>query len=50
MLLYHVLDKGQMFNINSFETASECTKLFGISDIAETVVMRKDRLVKTYNV
>ena len=45
-----MLDKGQMFNINSSATASECIKLFGISDIADTVAMRKGRLVKTYNV
>jgi len=37
-------------NINSSKIAAECTKMLGISDIAETVDMRKDRYVKRYNV
>ena len=34
-------------NINSPEPAAECIKMFDISDIAETVAMRKDRFIKT---
>jgi len=36
------------FNINSSVIAAECIKMFGISDIAETVTVRKDIVVKTY--
>jgi len=32
----------KIVNINSSEIAAECIKLFGISDIAETVAVRKD--------
>ena len=47
MLLCHVLEKN--FNINSSEMAAECIKMFGISDIAETVAMRIERdLLRDY--
>jgi len=32
----------------NIEIAAECLKILGVSDIAETVVMRKDRFVKKY--
>ena len=47
--LYVVVSRARkIFNINSSETAAECIKMFGIGDIAQTVVMRKDRFVKRY--
>jgi len=33
--------------INGSETAAKCIKMFDISDIAETVAMRKDKFLKT---
>ena len=39
----------KIFNVNTFEIAAECLKMFGVSDIAEAVVTRKDRFIKRYN-
>jgi len=36
------------FNFDSSEIAAECIKMFGISDIAETMAMRKDRFIKRF--
>jgi len=37
------------FTINSSEIGKECIKkMFGISDIAETVAMRRDRFIKRF--
>jgi len=36
----------KIFNINSSEMAAECTKMFGTSDIAETVAMPRDSFIK----
>jgi len=38
------------FNINSrpTEMAAECTKMLGISDIAETVAVRRERFIKRF--
>ena len=36
------------FNINGSEMAAECIKMFGISDIAETVAIRKDRFIERF--
>jgi len=41
-------DDAILHRYNSSETAVECIEMFGISDVAETVTMRKDRFVKTY--
>ena len=30
-----------MFNVNTYEIAAECLKMFGVCDVAETVAMRK---------
>jgi len=38
----------KLFNVNTFEIASECIKMYGISDIAEAVATHKDRFVKRY--
>jgi len=38
----------KIFNINSSEMAAECIKMFGISDIAETVAIRKDRFIERF--
>jgi len=35
-----------ILNMNSFEIAAECLKMFGVSDVAEAVATRKDRFVK----
>ena len=38
----------KIFDINSSETAAQCQKMFGVSDVAEAVAMRIDRFVKRY--
>ena len=38
----------KFFNINSSETTAECIIMFGISDITETLAMRKDRYIKRF--
>ena len=38
----------KIFNINTFEIAAECLKMFGVSDVAEAVATRKDRFVNRY--
>jgi len=38
----------KVLNSNSSEIAAECIKMFGISDIAETVAMRRDRFIKRF--
>jgi len=36
----------KIFTVNTFETAAECLKMFGVSDVAEAT--RKDRFVNRY--
>jgi len=36
----------KIFNVNNSEIAAECLKIFGVSDVAEALATRKDRLVK----
>jgi len=43
-----VLCARNVFNTNSSEMAAECTKMLGISDIAETVAMRRDRFINRF--
>ena len=38
----------KMFNVNTYEIAAECLKMFGVCDVAESVAMRKDRFLKRY--
>jgi len=38
----------KIFDVNSSESAVECLKMFGVSDVAEVVATRKDRFVKRY--
>ena len=38
----------KIFNTNSSEMTAECIKMFEISDIAETVAMRRDRFIKRF--
>ena len=36
-----------MFDVNTYEIAAECLKMFGVCDVAETVATRKDRFLYT---
>ena len=38
----------KIFNVNTFEIAAECLKMYGVSDVAEAVATRKDRFVNRY--
>jgi len=38
----------KMFNVNTYEIAAECLKMFGVCDVAEAVATRKDRFLKRY--
>ena len=38
----------KIFNVNTFEIAVECLKMFGVSDVAEAVATQKDRFVNRY--
>jgi len=38
----------KIFNVNTFEIAAECLKMFGVSDVAEAVATRKDRFINRY--
>jgi len=35
-------------NVDTFEIAVECIKMFGVRDVAEAVVTPKDRSIKRY--
>jgi len=37
-----------MFDVNTYEIAAECFKMFGVCDVAEAVATRKDRFLKGY--
>ena len=37
----------KIFNVNAFETAVECIKMFGASDVAEAVAIMTDSLRDT---
>ena len=48
-LNYVIVSCGRkFFNVNSSEITAECLKMFGVSDLAELVVTRKDRFVRKY--
>ena len=46
MLSHRVVEKS--LNVNTFEIAAECLRMFGVSDVAEAVATRKDRFVNRY--
>jgi len=37
-----------MFDVNTYEIAAECLKMFRVCDVAEAVATRKDRFLKRY--
>jgi len=43
-----VLCGRKIVNVNTSEIAAECLRMCGVSDVAEAVATRKDRLVKRY--
>ena len=38
----------KIFNVNTFEIAAECLRMFVVSDVAEAVATRKDEFVNRY--